>query len=512
MLKKILFVVLSAIPFFVGTPFSLAQAVDAGGTIQQTAVSAAPYIRPPLSNLTEAPLPLMTSSDQIVGIYGNILYPQDRERIQQQKLYEWIEAYAKDANTPFPLSQEEMNEISLFILERFPVGILPRYFAHRVQHHLTSGQPLEVALKDAKQETLNRAKLYKKMVQKIPQWEGRCEILIAKLTESANQVKRMIHHKTKIIRNDPDPGLASILEKTSHPLIAPPFTWEMRTQVLKQMVEKVLAASPDSPYFFALQEVTPQALDDLKKTFADRNLQWISFNNISEKETLPPSREEVFGEATAFTSTIALSPDLEILKVELGDLPNASGSVRKILGVRVRNTHSHQTFNLFTTHTDHQIQNDIYARTAVKVHAFATQFFQDDPEGGRFVFGGDLNAFDGLGADQYIEKFHTLFGNSQDFRETDYYAPHLIAWTTFIGHKEDEFAAKITEEGVVEPNGLDHIIVGNGVSLESAAREALVYNPSGHLLDYDTEREEYIENLRKRITFSDHFFNIVRFK
>ena len=71
------------------------------------------YIRPPLATLIEAPLPEVTASDQVVGIYGNILYPQDKEQIQQQKLTNWIEAYSKDSNVPFPLSPEDFNDISV---------------------------------------------------------------------------------------------------------------------------------------------------------------------------------------------------------------------------------------------------------------------------------------------------------------------------------------------------------------------------------------------------------------
>lgn len=64
----------------------------------------------------------------------------------------------------------------------------------------------------------------------------------------------------------------------------------------------------------------------------------------------------------------------------------------------------------------------------------------------------------------------------------------------------------------MEPNAFDHVIVGNGIKLQSAAREAAVYNEWGELLDYYKERDEYMENLQNRITFSDHFFNIIRFE
>jgi hypothetical protein len=201
-----------------------------------------------------------------------------------------------------------------------------------------------------------------------------------------------------------------------------------------------------------------------------------------------------------------------VIKVELGDLPNESGSVRKILGVRVRNRHTNEVYNLFTTHTDHKIQNDIYARTAAKIHAFATRFFEDAASEQRFVIGGDLNAFEQLGGDKYVERLRELFVGSQDFRETDYYAPYPIAWSSFIGRFDDAYSGRLAKDGIVEPSALDHILVGNGVELQSAAREAVVYDEEGLLLDYYQEQSDYITHLQKRMTFSDHFFNIVRFK
>lgn len=469
------------------------------------------YIHPFLSNHIDSPLPEVTTSDQMVGIYGNILYPQDQEQIQQIKLNLWIEAYSKNPKVHFPLSLDEFNDISLYILDRFPLKTLSHYFVSRVQDYLDSNESLEHALKNSKRETLFRASLYKEMAQNIPAWNGRCEMLRTRFIECADQVESIVDQNIKTLRNNPKKALQSILKSTSIDLIQPPYTWDMRTKVFKKMIDKVLSVSPNSPYFLALQEVTPQALKDLKTTLADRNLQWISFNNISGKETLMPRQEEILGEATGFTSTLALSNDLQILKIELGDLPTESGSVRKILGVRVRNHHTNAVFNLFTTHTDHKIQNEIYERTAAKIHEFATQFFQDDPEK-RFVIGGDLNSFEQSSGELYLDRLRKLFPNSQDFRETNYFAPNPIAWSTFIGHTDDAYSGRIAKDGFVEPNALDHVIVGNGIELQSASREAAVYNESGNLLDYYKEKDEYISSLQNRITFSDHFFNIIRFK
>ena len=89
----------------------------------------------------------------------------------------------------------------------------------------------------------------------------------------------------------------------------------------------------------------------------------------------------------------------------------------------------------------------------------------------RFVLGGDLNSFVGQGGgDKYIEKLRASFAGSRDFRETDYYAPYPIAWSSFIGRYEDTYSGRIAKDGIMEPNSLDHIIVGSEIELHSAAR------------------------------------------
>lgn len=452
------------------------------------------YIQPTEAHHIDAPLPQRTSEEEIVGIYGNILYPQDQERLQQKRLTDWIEACALNLDTPFPLSATELNDISLFILDKFVRGTILQYFAEQVQQGLAQGQSQEEALATAQQKTTDRVALYEQIATRVPNWEGRAQLLASQLLDSKKHLEHLSLHF-----------------HAPH-LIEAPFTWDMRLDIFRQMVEKVTTLSPNSPYFLALQEVTPQALDDLKNTLKDKNLQWISFNNVSGQPTLAPGQEEVLGEATAFTSTLALSADLKVLKIELGDLPTESGSERKILGVRAQNIHNGEIYNFFTTHTDHKIQNDIYVRTAVKIHEFATHFFQDDLAHQRFVLGGDLNVFEQLGGAQYVEKLRELFTDSKDFRETDYYAPHPIAWSSFVGRLGEPFQVSIGEDGTVEPSALDQVLVGNGVELQDASREALVYNEAGDLLDYHTNTEEYIENLKTPLTFSDHLFNIVRFK
>ena len=471
------------------------------------------HIYPPLANYIDAPLPQITASDQVVGIYLNILYAQDKEQIQQKKLRDWIESIAEDSSIPFSFSPEESKDFALYILDGFPLSMMRHYFAESVCKSLVNGQFLENALAKAKYETLRLALVYRMAAQKISNWEGRGEILIKKLLECADQASQIIEQETVAIREKQDEALRQILNTTVIDLIKPPFTWDIRIQVLKQMIDKITSSSSNSSYFLALQEVTPQVLSDLKKMFAYRNLQWISFNNISGQRTLAPQQEEVLGEAVEYTSTIALSPGLEILKVELGDLPTESDHMRKILGMRIRDTHTNKIFNIFTTHTDYKIQNNIYERTASKIYEFVMQFFQDDlVNDKRFLIGGDLNSFDGQGGEKYIEKLRGLFAGSRDFRETDYHAPYPIACSSFIGRYEDTYIGRIAKDGIMEPNALDHIIVGNKIELHSSAREAMVYDNLGKLLDYYEERDKYMTNLQKGITFSDHFVNIIRFK
>ncbi|NDE82434.1 MAG: endonuclease/exonuclease/phosphatase family protein [Chlamydiia bacterium] len=472
-----------------------------------------PYICPPLANYIDAPLPQVTTSDQLVGIYLNILYPEDNEKLQKKKLADWIESFGKNSDTPFPFSSEEINDLAIYILNEFPLNISRRYFAEIIHQSLADGYPLETALVNAKEKTLHRSLSYQKAAEHIPSWKGRCEILIEKLCESVDQLQQILELDIIAIRKEPHTALQNILNKTSMDLIHPPFTWNTRIQVFKQMVDKITSTSADSPYFLALQEVTPQALRDLKKIFADRNLKWISLNNMSGKQTLPPQQEKVLGEAVEYTSTLVLSPGLEVLKIELGDLPTESDHIRKILGVRIRDTRTNKIFNAFTTHTDYNIQNNIYERTATKIYEFVSRFFQDDPSSDqRFIIGGDLNSFKGQGGDIYIEKLRASFPGSRDFRETDYYAPFPIAWSSFIGRYEDTYSGRIAKDGIMDPNALDHIIVGKDIELHSASREAMVYDATGKLLDYYKDRDNYMLNIQKGITFSDHFVNVIRFK
>lgn len=470
------------------------------------------YLHPILTHFVDAPLPEIDHSDLLVGIYGNILYPQDLEQTLQIKLIDWIQDYALNKNSKFPLSSEMTHGLSLYILERFPSKYLTYTFASLVQKGILEGFSLEFALEESIKGARKMGELYNDIAHQIPQSNERLRFLKERFLESSAQIEPTLLKHILAIKQYPQKTLHSLLKSSAIESISPPFAWEMRVKVFKQMIDKILSATPNAPYYLALQEVTPQALEDLKAVMADKDLQWISLNNISGKATLPYRQEEVLGESTAFTSTLALSRDLKILKIEMGDLPTESGSIRKIIGVRVLNSHTNELYNLFSTHTDHKIQNDIYLRTAVKIHDFIIHFLQDAPGEQKFIVGGDLNAFENEGGDRFLQKLRELFPNSQDFRETDYYAPFPIASSTFIGRFDDTFSGSLAKYGRVKPSALDHILVGNGVELHSSFREAGVYSLSGKLLDHYTHKLYYFTQLQERVTFSDHFFNVVRCK
>lgn len=469
------------------------------------------YIHPLLANFIDAPLPYTSDSDLLVGIYGNIFYPQDQEQKIQIKLTNWIQDFDGNRELPFPLTSEEINGLSLYILERFPLKSLTFYFATLAQNNLEEGFTLEDALEYSKQDTLAQGKLYLDIAKTIPQSNDRLKMLRNQLLAASEQIERSLTTYISAIKQEPE-TLISLLKISTIESISDPFTWETRIHVLKQMIDKIILASPKAPYFLALQEVTPLALEELKNALAEKNLQWISFNNISGKETLPSTQEEIFGESTAFTSTLALSHDLKVLKIELGNLPTESGSIRKIIGVRVQNSCTNEIYNLFSTHTDHKIQNEIYLRTALKIHDFVTQFLEDAPDNQKFIIGGDLNAFEEQGGDKFLQKLRDFFPDSQDFRETDYYAPYPINSSSFIGRFDNVFSASLAKNGKVKPSALDHILVGNGIKLHSSHREAGVYSFAGELLDYFSDKQHYMFQLQDRVTFSDHFFNIVRCK
>ena len=98
-----------------------------------------------------------------------------------------------------------------------------------------------------------------------------------------------------------------------------------------------------------------------------------------------------------------------------------------------------------------------------------------------------------------------------DYRETDFYAPSPIAWSTFLGRPDDSFRAEFREDGTVDPNALDQILLQR-LKAVASLREACVYDDEGNLLNYYDDPARYVEFLKKRFTVSDHLMNVVLFE
>jgi hypothetical protein len=183
------------------------------------------YIHPPLAHYINAPLPILDSPDHLLGIYGNILYPQDLERMQEKRLADWIDGYGANPNLPFPLSQAEFKDLSLFILERFPSGLIASFFVNRVQHHLANGDSLQIALQAAKEETIAKAHLFKQIAKEIPNWGGQSSLLKHKLETCSQKLEQRLDQQAEEIQKNPD-SLPSLVKKFSIDLIEAPFMQE----------------------------------------------------------------------------------------------------------------------------------------------------------------------------------------------------------------------------------------------------------------------------------------------
>jgi endonuclease/exonuclease/phosphatase family metal-dependent hydrolase len=285
--------------------------------------------------------------------------------------------------------------------------------------------------------------------------------------------------------------------------------WDRRIGALKEAIDKIIKFAPNSPYFLALQEVTPQSLDDLKEKFPDLN--WISYNTTTAEETSNDGREKILGEFLSFTATLGLSKELQVVRQEHQTLPSVSGSLRRMLGVEVYHKTQKRSFAIFTIHTDYLVQENLYERNVQCISEFVQKFSPDLP----FICGGDLNAFESNGGNEYIEKLKKSapFAGAIDYREGPFYSAPQIAYSTFLGHALDSFKAPLIENNgavTVQPNALDHIFL-NGLHLIYSVREAAVYDENGHIIDPFTNEEAYVEGIKNRKTVSDHFLNAVLF-
>ena len=308
------------------------------------------YIKPTSAHHIDAPFPQSTRDDQVLGMYFNILYPQDAAIIAQQKLSEWM---LQDAFS-FPLSLEEFKALSVYRLTRIPSHSLKHAFANKVaelvEQSISPLDAMEQALEWLEKEAsphyrkiadalFQNQKLIDDLIEK-----ERYQTLIDAVEKCANDPKKGVKRLQEEWKKQYAIGLDSFLtsvyttiHETSAHALRPSDAWELRQKVLKSVVEQVRQKAPNAPFFMALQEATPLALKDIQNQLKDLDLQWISFNNITGKETDCSGKESVSGESLGFTSTIALSTALKVQRVSLGELPTMSGSLRKILGVEVLN-------------------------------------------------------------------------------------------------------------------------------------------------------------------------------
>jgi hypothetical protein len=252
-------------------------------------------------------------------------------------------------------------------------------------------------------------------------------------------------------------------------------------------------------------------LEDLKKVFP--HLQWISYNTTTGEETQYSNHEEHLGEFLSFTVTLALSPGLQVVRIQHEELPFVSGSPRRILGVEVFHQELKKHFAIFTVHTDYLVKDQLYERNVESISSFVEKF-----AGNRlpFIFGGDLNAFENIGGGMYIKNLQQSgpFNGSIDYRQGPFFAFPSVADSTFLGHILDSFKMPLEEKDglpIVQANALDHIFLKD-LTIIFSTRDAGVYDEKGHYVDPYEDVETYKKRLVQRKTASDHFLNAVLFR
>lgn len=471
------------------------------------------FICPNTTSYKDAKPPQSFDCDEVIGIYLNILYPEDDEKNQKKRLREWLIDLGENKGNAVRLSNENLQDLPPYILRDFGRGFIRHYFSMHLKNSLAERLDLNHAICQAFDKSLFVESIFKMALDQLQDSEGRSRILKTSLEVSHEDIISAISSEKEKVLNDARGYFTSLTKEESSEEIYPLFHWDRRLSVLKKAIDKFTLQNPKAPFFIAFQEITPKALKDIKKIFENSDLQWISYNNMTGKETLPPYEEQVLGESQEYTSTIALSKDLKVEKIEIAELPTESDHRRKILGVRVKNVRNERVFNVFTTHTDYNIINNYYQKTAYKICSFVRSFLNDDFDSSqRFLVGGDFNSFTDQDGEDYIFQIQKELDGSRDFRESNFYAPYPIARSTFIGRNEDTFTAHMAIDGRIEPSALDHIFVGKNIDIIASSRDAIVYGSDGSLLDYYIDREQYLESLKNGITFSDHFANIIKFK
>lgn len=490
------------------------------------------YLFPETSHPVHSPMPLMVNTDLITGIYYNILFPEERQNKAKPALMSYL-WNTLDGQTPNFLTAAQFDTLNSYAIKTAPRKAFSQLLADYTLEEVRKGKPIQEAMCLAQQKLeLNHFPAYRKVIAQSTQLQNREKtgsptyqrfaILIEALESCLNKFETVLGHDKRTIEEEFKKGREAgilLLEKSNKRIINEETAdresilerFENRLNVIEQAVNNVLDKTPNAATFLAFQEATPDAVVEMKERWKNRKFTWISFNNISGEETKIKSKEDIFGESTAFTSTLALSPALKVQRVALGSLPSPSGSTRRILGVEVLNTKTSRPLAIFTAHTDHLVLNTLYHDTVVGIHQFVTAFLQKAPNMPR-VFGGDLNAFETSGAAEFIHELRQgPFEGGQDYREGDaFYVPKPIANSTYIGKESDRFKALFIE-GKLTSNSLDHILT-NHVKVVVGTRNDAVYDVDGRLVDHYTQPKIYQERLAGRRTASDHFMNVIVFR
>ena len=361
------------------------------------------YLHPESSHPVHTPMPLMEDCDLVTGIYYNILFPEERQNKQRPTLENYIFS-CLEGQIPDFITAAQFETLNSYIIKATPRKAFSSLLADYTLEEVQKGKQVQEALTIAQQKLERKDfPVYRRIIEQLQRLQAqekpesppyqRLTILIEALDICVNKFETVLGFDKKYIEEEFKKGREAgifLLEKSKtreenegivdHEKNLERF--ENRLKVIEQAVNSVLDKTPNAATFLAFQEATPDAVEEMKTRWKNRKFSWISFNNISGEETTVKSKEDVFGESTAFTSTLALSEALKVQRVALGSLPSPSGSSRRILGVEVLNTHTSRPLAIFTTHTDHLIQNTLYSDTTAAIHQFVTAFLQVTPKRG----------------------------------------------------------------------------------------------------------------------------------
>jgi endonuclease/exonuclease/phosphatase family metal-dependent hydrolase len=491
------------------------------------------YINAPTEYVSYTP-ERYTGDDVILHLSYNILLPQESEEVKRA-LCLWINT--KDS--AFPSVSNEKMPFFRRNAHNMPGNAISGAFAFIIEDELKKGKTIEEAAEIAflfvEKEMATRYLQHAKEIEALENstqdadLKATCQALKEALIRVATNPREALnnYYNRRILGYKDDPEMLDLLLSGSigrHPMdpdavspLRPCDYWQQRRKSLFQAIDKVRQLAPNAPFILAVQEVIPHTLPDFKNHFESEEAHIISYNNGTGRKTDESLDDTEMRYKNEFTSTLILSKQFEVIREELGTLPNTSGCPRRILGVEVLNKITGKHLAIFTTHTDHIPSKQLYRDTAAKIHEFVGQFLKkSEIENLPFVLSGDLNTFpDAIDATYFVETLRNegAFKGSHDYREgLSFHVPSAIAHSTFIGQQIDDFKSLIREDGTVQPNALDHSLISENLMPIWGMRDAVVYDDSGNYVDPYENLELYIDCLKKRQTASDHLLNAFIFK